>query len=460
MPSTLSGHVERRALRHLGDGPVSLRDGVVLPAEHPDEQVALGEVGVAALDHLRGAHPAHHLAEPDGRHVAAVRRSSRCASRDRATGTGCGPGTRLPRLRHGRLAQLEVRRLDHALGSRGQAATDGSLARSSLSCSYSGSGLASRRLRYPSRWGSHSWRPPARSRPSCAAHSGDGESAAAGFPREVVEALVAGGFFRMLVPSSLGGGESDPATFVATVEELARARRRRGLVHRRVRDKRDGRRLHRRGRGARGLRRRRARCRAACSPRAGRATTSRRRLLGHRALGVRERHRPLRLADGRLHGDRERRRRRCSPRGGPTSASMLFPAREVEVIDTWHVSGLRGTGSHDMQVHEVRVPAERTTSLFTRRAARARPAVRVPPVRAARPGDRRASRSGSRARRSTTWSSLRARRRRRSARAGWPSAPATQARVARAEAALRAARELLYAEIERGWAQARAATAR
>ena len=33
--------------------------------------------------------------------------------------------------------------------------------------------------------------------------------------------------------------------------------------------------------------------------------------------------------------------------------------------------------------------------------------------------------------------------------------PATQAGVARAEATLRAARELLYAEIERGWAEAR-----
>lgn len=53
-----------------------------------------------------------------------------------------------------------------------------------------------------------------------------------------------------------------------------------------------------------------------------------------------------------------------APHGGPPAPRLLlFPAREAEIIDTWDVAGLRGTGSHDIAVRDVRVPIGRSVAL-------------------------------------------------------------------------------------------------
>jgi alkylation response protein AidB-like acyl-CoA dehydrogenase len=53
----------------------------------------------------------------------------------------------------------------------------------------------------------------------------------------------------------------------------------------------------------------------------------------------------------------------ADPAARPDFRLMLFPAREAEIIDTWSVSGLCGTGSHDIEVRELFVPEQRAVSL-------------------------------------------------------------------------------------------------
>ena len=46
--------------------------------------------------------------------------------------------------------------------------------------------------------------------------------------------------------------------------------------------------------------------------------------------------------------------------GQPEQLYLFVPAAEAELLDTWHVRGMRGTGTHHFAVKDVFVPAERT----------------------------------------------------------------------------------------------------
>ena len=50
------------------------------------------------------------------------------------------------------------------------------------------------------------------------------------------------------------------------------------------------------------------------------------------------------------------------PDGTPDVRFAYFPAEVAEIHDTWHATGLRGTGSHDIEVRQLRIPTEQSAA--------------------------------------------------------------------------------------------------
>jgi alkylation response protein AidB-like acyl-CoA dehydrogenase len=182
-------------------------------------------------------------------------------------------------------------------------------------------------------------------------------------PERVVEALVEGGFFRLLLPRSLGGAELHPLSYVQVLEEIAKAEPStawclgqnsgcsmsapyldpavareifgppRGILA-------WGPDLPGAGRGVAvegGIR---------VTGRWGFATGSR-----HAAwLGA---HVPIFEPDGTP---------RLAPNGRPFVRTVLFRKSSAEIIDNWQVIGLRGTGSDSYAVNDLFVPQQYTCS--------------------------------------------------------------------------------------------------
>jgi alkylation response protein AidB-like acyl-CoA dehydrogenase len=70
----------------------------------------------------------------------------------------------------------------------------------------------------------------------------------------------------------------------------------------------------------------------------------------------------------------------ASPGGGPVLREALLPRSEFEILDTWHVSGLRGSGSHDVAARDVFVPEERMTAAMAAPRRLRSPIHRMPPL--------------------------------------------------------------------------------
>jgi alkylation response protein AidB-like acyl-CoA dehydrogenase len=136
----------------------------------------------------------------------------------------------------------------------------------------------------------------------------------------------------------------------------------------------------------------------------------------------------------------------------PDHRMMLFPASEVTFIDTWHTSGLRGTGSGDMAVRDLLVPKSRSVSLITDKPRIPSPLYAFPifgllaiGIAAVASGNARAAlkefAAHASARRTPTGRALTDR-------------GTIQAAYAESSARLSAARAFLFAEIDGAWRQA------
>jgi alkylation response protein AidB-like acyl-CoA dehydrogenase len=166
------------------------------------------------------------------------------------------------------------------------------------------------------------------------------------YAQPVIDAMREAGIYRALVPTALGGLETTPAELLAMLEELARADASAawlamigstsGLASAFI-DPAIARELFTPGRIAAGV----------VAPRGtGRRVEGGLVLTGRWPFASGCQHSSLIGLSCMIEGD-----------GTPPSVyHALVPMGDVEVLDTWDVSGLRATGSHDVVLHDVFVP--------------------------------------------------------------------------------------------------------
>src|SRR6201993_3791224 len=134
---------------------------------------------------------------------------------------------------------------------------------------------------------------------------------------------------------------------------------------------------------------------------------------------------------------------------GDRPAVVALPTDQLQILDTWHTLGLRGTGSHDTVAEEVFVPANRVLSIFDGPVIY-RPLYRFPPfgffaacITAAAMGNARAA--------IDNFVDLAATKKGVAASRTLAERATIQSAVAAAESALEAARAGYYQAIDAAW---------
>lgn len=138
------------------------------------------------------------------------------------------------------------------------------------------------------------------------------------------------------------------------------------------------------------------------------------------------------------------------PGGAPQMREVLVPASEFEILDTWHVSGMRGSGSHDVSIRDVFVPDERITAAMSTPARERGTLYRLPPL--CRLAYNKVGVSTGIARAALDhFASFAAETKRRGSSKPLCDKPAAQVAMAEAEIALRSARAWVFEAVEELW---------
>jgi alkylation response protein AidB-like acyl-CoA dehydrogenase len=146
-------------------------------------------------------------------------------------------------------------------------------------------------------------------------------------------------------------------------------------------------------------------------------------------------------------------RGQADQKDGPVLRVVALPTAKLEILDTWHTSGLRGTGSHDALAEDLYVPDQHVLSILDAGPVLDTPLYRFPifgffalSIAAAALGNARGA--------IDDLSELAAGKTAQGSSRVLAERPATQAAVGEAEAALRAARALYYEAIDEAWTAA------
>ncbi len=144
---------------------------------------------------------------------------------------------------------------------------------------------------------------------------------------------------------------------------------------------------------------------------------------------------------------------RTLPNGAPDARMVFFPASAGTRLDGWHVSGLCGTGSGEVEVRGLRVPRERSISLIADPPRESGPLYRMPPfgllaqgIAAVMLGNARAA--------IDDLVALAAGKRPQGSRRSLAERAGAQTELARAEAALRSAKAYCTEAVGAAWTRA------